>query len=137
MALGRGKIDGEIASYLGKGTEIAGDISFSSGMQVDGVIKGSVKSDASLVIGPSGTINAEVNVRKVTIKGEVRGVIRAAERVEIHKEGRVFGDIYSPCLIIEAGATFEGSCNMGDSEKKEAGQTISIGGVNSDFQETP
>ena len=127
MALGKGKIGGEIVSYLGKGTEVSGDISFSSSMRVDGAINGSVKSDASLIIGPSGIVDAEVNVRKVVVNGEFRGVIRAAERVEIHKEGRVFGDIYSPCLIIEAGATFEGSCNMGDEERKQKDQTMGRG----------
>ena len=117
MGLGKNKADGEILSFLGKNTEISGDISFSGSMRVDGAVKGSIQSDASLIVGPSGMVDAEVNVRKVVVNGEFHGVIRAADRVEIHKEGKVFGDIYTPCLIIEAGATFEGSCNMGDAEK--------------------
>jgi len=117
MGLGKKTANREILSFLGKNTEFSGDVTFSGGMRVDGAIKGSIQSDATLIVGPDGLIDAEVNVRKVVINGEFRGVIRAADRVEIHKEGRVFGDIYTPCLIIEAGATFEGSCNMGDTEK--------------------
>jgi cytoskeletal protein CcmA (bactofilin family) len=119
MGLGKGKTGNEIVSYLGKGTEVTGDITFTSGMRVDGVIKGNVRSEASLVIGPLGIVNAEISVRNVTINGEFRGIIRAADRVEIHKDGKVYGDIYTPCLIIEAGATFEGRCNMNETGTPE------------------
>ena len=79
---------------------------------MNGTIKGKVRSEALLEIGPTGRLEAEIDVKKVVIKGEFRGVIRASERVEIQKDGKVFGDIFSPCLIIEAGALFEGRCNM-------------------------
>ena len=122
MGLGKGRADGEALSLLGKGTEVIGDISFTSSMRVDGVIKGKVCSEATLIIGASGLIDAEVRIRNITINGEFRGIIRASERVEIHKEGKVFGDIFSPCLIIEAGATFEGRCNMSETDiQKQAG----------------
>jgi len=125
MGLGKNKANSEIVSFLDKGTKLSGEISFSGSMRIDGVIEGSINSDASLIVGPSGTVDAEVNVRKVIINGEFRGILRATERVEIHKEGKVFGDIYSPCLIIEAGATFEGCCNMGDTEKEAQDKEIS------------
>ena len=114
--MGRGA--DEIVSILGEGTEITGEISFTNRLRVNGVVKGKVRSEATLEIGPGGKVDAEINVRKISINGEFRGVIQASDRVEIHKEGKVFGDIYSPCLIIEAGAIFEGRCNMSDSNKK-------------------
>jgi len=86
-------------------------------MRVSGIIKGKVHSEAVLEIGPGGKVDAEVNVRTISISGEFHGIIRALDRVEIHKDGKVFGDIYAPCLIIEAGAVFEGRCNMGDAQK--------------------
>jgi cytoskeletal protein CcmA (bactofilin family) len=112
MQFKKGKAEDEIVSHLGEGTELTGDISFTKGLRVDGAIKGKVRSDAILEIGPAGKVDAEINVRKILIRGEFRGAIRASERVEILKDGRVFGDIFSPCLIIEAGALFEGRCNM-------------------------
>jgi cytoskeletal protein CcmA (bactofilin family) len=125
MGLGKGKTGNEIVSYLGKGTEVTGDITFTSGMRIDGVIKGKIRSEASLIIGPSGSVDAEVSVRNVAINGEFRGIIRAADRVEIHKDGKVFGDIYTPCLIIEAGATFEGRCNMNETAAPEPTGSVS------------
>jgi cytoskeletal protein CcmA (bactofilin family) len=121
MGIGKTKAGNDIVSILGKGTEIDGEITFTNGLRVDGVIKGKVRSEESIIIGASGKIDAEVDIRNISINGEFRGVIRATERVEIHKEGKVYGDIFSPCLIIEAGATFEGRCNMGeiDIQKEE------------------
>jgi cytoskeletal protein CcmA (bactofilin family) len=110
----KGKAEDEIVSHLSAGTEFAGELSFLKGLRVSGIIRGKVRSEAMLEIGPGGKIDAEVVVRRVVINGEFRGTIKASERVEILKDGKVFGDIYTPCLIIEAGAIFEGRCNMSD-----------------------
>jgi cytoskeletal protein CcmA (bactofilin family) len=113
------KTTDNIVSLLGKGAEMTGEIAFTNGLRVEGVIRGKVRSEATLEIGPGGLVDAEVNVRRISINGEFHGIIHAADRVEIHKDGKVVGDIYSPCLIIEAGAVFDGRCNMSD-EKKPA-----------------
>ncbi len=118
MQFMKGKSENEIVSHLGQGTELNGELSFTHGLRVDGVVKGKVKSEAVLEIGPAGKVDAEIEVRKILIRGEFRGAIHAADRVEILKDGKVFGDIYSPCLIIEAGAIFEGRCNMLEQAKK-------------------
>jgi cytoskeletal protein CcmA (bactofilin family) len=114
MRFKKGKSADSIVSYLEKGTELSGELNFSSGVEVNGVIRGKIQSEGILEIGPDGNIDADVSVRKISIRGMFRGTLHASDRVEIHKEGRVFGDIYSPCLIIEAGAVFEGSCNMNE-----------------------
>ena len=112
----------EIISLLGDGVEIAGEISFTQGLRVDGTIKGKVRSEAALVIGPKGKIDGEVSIRRISISGEFHGTILASDRVEIHREGKVYGDLFTPCLIIEAGALFEGRCNM--SEQKAAQPSV-------------
>ena len=104
----------EIVSILGEGVEMVGEVSFTHGLRVDGVLKGKIRSESLLAIGPKGKVDAEVNIRRISINGEFRGTIHASDRVEVHREGRVYGDLYTPCLIIEAGALFEGKCNMSD-----------------------
>jgi cytoskeletal protein CcmA (bactofilin family) len=123
MQFKKGKDVDEIVSVLGEGTEISGEVSLTSGLRVEGVLKGKVRSDTILVIGASGKVDADMNVRRISIDGEFRGTIRASERVEIRKDGKVFGEIYSPCLIIEAGALFEGRCNMSEGKNANAGET--------------
>jgi cytoskeletal protein CcmA (bactofilin family) len=117
MLFKKGKPEDAIISLLGKGAELTGEISFTNGLRVEGIIKGKIRSEAVLEIGPGGRVDAEVNIRKITVNGEFHGVIHASDRVEIHKDGKVFGDIYSPCLIIEAGAIFDGHCNMSNEKR--------------------
>jgi cytoskeletal protein CcmA (bactofilin family) len=124
MQFKKGKEVDKIVSVLGEGTEISGEVSFTKGLRVEGILKGKVRSDTILVIGTSGKMDADVSVRRISIDGEFRGTIRALERVEIHKDGKVFGEIYSPCLIIEAGALFEGRCNMGDGKAANVKETL-------------
>jgi len=114
----RKQLPDEIISLLGEGVEVVGDISFTHGLRVDGTIKGKIRSEATLVIGPKGKVEGEVSIRRVSVTGEFRGTIHASDRIEIHREGKVCGDLFTPCLIIEAGAFFEGKCNM--SEQKVA-----------------
>ena len=114
------KTGDEIISLLGKGAEMNGEISFTNGLRVEGTIKGTVRSEALLEIGPGGVVDADVHIRKISVDGDFRGVIHASDRVEIRKNGKVFGEIFSPCLIIEAGATFDGRCNMSDEKPKPA-----------------
>ncbi len=117
MLFKKTKPEDAIISHLGKGAELTGEITFTNGLRVQGSIKGKIRSEAILEIGPGGRVDAEVNIRKIIVNGEFHGIIRATDRVEIHKDGKVFGDIYSPCLIIEAGATFDGHCNMSQEKK--------------------
>ncbi len=136
MPFRKGKTTDNVISILGEGVELVGEISFTSELLVNGIIKGHVRSEATLEIGPRGKVEAEVNVRKVSINGEFHGIIRASERVEIHKDGRVFGDIYSPCLIIEAGAVFEGLCNMSDGKQVVLGEQRAVVKDDSDSRKT-
>jgi len=117
--------ENEILSFLGEGVEFKGELSFASGIRVDGSVNGKIHSESCLVIGPKGKVNADIDIRRVSINGEFRGSIHASDRVEIHKEGRVYGDITTPCLIIEAGAVFEGKCSMQDRQPAPPAQTAS------------
>jgi cytoskeletal protein CcmA (bactofilin family) len=111
----------DILSLLAEGVELNGELTFTNGIRVDGVVRGRIRSDSSMIIGPKGRVEAETEIRRISVNGEFHGAIRASDRVEIHREGKVYGDIYTPCLIIEAGALFEGKCNMND--QKAAAQT--------------
>jgi cytoskeletal protein CcmA (bactofilin family) len=106
--------DQEVLSVLAEGVEFTGELRFASALRVDGVVRGKLISEGSLMIGPSGRVEAEVATRRVSISGEFHGTIRASDRIEVHKDGKVHGDLYTPCLIIEAGALFEGKCNMSE-----------------------
>jgi cytoskeletal protein CcmA (bactofilin family) len=103
----------DLRSFLGEGTEITGEVRFSEIMRVDSNISGNIVSDSgSLLIMEKGCVKATVQVGVVEVSGIVEGTITAKNSVKIHSTGRVYGDIYTPALIIEHGAVFDGKCHM-------------------------
>jgi cytoskeletal protein CcmA (bactofilin family) len=50
--------------------------------------------------------------RHATIKGEIKGTVRATERLELFPPARVYGDINAPVIQIDAGVIFEGTCTI-------------------------
>jgi cytoskeletal protein CcmA (bactofilin family) len=103
----------DLRSFLGEGTEITGEVRFSEIMRVDSNISGTIVSDSgSLLIMEKGCVKATVQAGVVEVSGIVEGTITAKNSVKIHSTGRVYGDIYTPALIIEHGAVFDGKCHM-------------------------
>lgn len=105
----------DLRSFLGEGTEISGEIKFSEIMRVDASITGTILSDTgSLLVMERGRIKATVQAGVVEVSGIIEGTVTAKTSVKIHSTGRVYGDIYTPSLIIENGAVFDGKCHMLD-----------------------
>jgi cytoskeletal protein CcmA (bactofilin family) len=103
----------DLRSFLGEGVEITGEVRFSEIMRVDSHISGIIVSDSgSLLIMEKGCVKATVQVGVVEVSGIVEGTITAKNSVKIHSTGRVYGDIYTPALIIDHGAVFDGKCHM-------------------------
>lgn len=51
---------------------------------------------------------ARVRVDELIVKGEVKGNVVAAGRVEVTKHGRIDGDVSCPRLSVQPGATLNG-----------------------------
>ena len=104
---------GELNGFLDKGCHLKGDLFFDDTFRVDGKITGKVSTErGELIVGKEGLIDGELEVALVHVTGQVRGVLRATQKVEIVAGARVRGEIYSPSLIIAEGAFFEGTCEM-------------------------
>ena len=57
-------------------------------------------------------MGAEINVHTIVISGVVRGNIQATGKIEVHRPGKLFGNVKTPSLYIEEGVVFEGNCAM-------------------------
>jgi cytoskeletal protein CcmA (bactofilin family) len=112
---------GELNGFLDRGSSFKGELEFEDTMRIDGRFNGKIVSKNELIVGESATIEGEVHVGRIAISGTVIGKIKADQRVEIHRNGKVYSDVDTPALIIEEGAIFQGNCVMGD--KKAANVT--------------
>lgn len=103
----------EITALLGRGTRFEGKLYFEGRVRIDGVFKGEIKSEDTLVIGDGAEVHAEIDVATVIVRGGVvHGNVRASQAIEIHAPGKLVGNIHSPSLFIERGVEFQGSCRM-------------------------
>ncbi len=102
---------GKITGFFDKNTKIEGTLKFSGSFQIDGHFNGKIDSNAVLIIGENGIVESDIKIGVIIINGEVKGNIRAKERVEINSKGRVIGTITTPSLIVNDGANLEAQCN--------------------------
>ncbi len=98
--------------FVDSGCTIRGELQFHSSFRLDGKVEGSVRSEAELVIGSEGVVEGEIEVARCVVGGTVRGTVKATERVVLHSTAKVWGDIYTPALVMEEGAALEGKVNM-------------------------
>lgn len=102
----------DLNGFLDSGSHLHGELRFDASFRVDGRLTGSVESEGDLIVGESGEIDGELRVGQVFVSGTVRGKVHALRKVQISPSGKVFAEIDTPALVIEDGATFEGSCAM-------------------------
>jgi bactofilin len=65
-------------------------------------------NEGRVEVGKKGNIIAEVRVRALVVKGEVKGAVRAREGIHIAKGGKITGDVTCSVLSMEDGAFLVG-----------------------------
>ena len=105
---------GALETMIGSGTSIQGDVTFEGGLRVDGTVEGTISapdgSGSRLVVSDQAEIRGEVQVPNVIINGRIIGDVRASERLELHGQCNVEGDLYYEVIQMEEGAGLTGTC---------------------------
>jgi cytoskeletal protein CcmA (bactofilin family) len=98
---------------LGASLHVKGEITGNEDLAIDGSVEGLVQlEDRKLTIGASARVTADVIAREVVVYGNVKGNLRARDRIEIKKDGSVVGDLTTARIMIEDGAYFKGSIEI-------------------------
>jgi cytoskeletal protein CcmA (bactofilin family) len=106
------KTDQDI-QMLGSQVVLEGNLVFEGTLYMNGHVKGAIESrTGEIVIGEDAVIHADVFVRTATIKGEIKGTVTAAERIELHPPARVYGELNAPAVQVNAGVIIEGKCTI-------------------------
>jgi cytoskeletal protein CcmA (bactofilin family) len=103
---------GPISGLLERGCEFEGKLTFEGTVRLNGKFLGEIFSEGTLIVGEGAYIDAKVTVGSIIVHGEVRGSVKANDRIEMHAPAVVRGDICAKTLVIDEGVTFEGSCAM-------------------------
>jgi len=97
---------------LAVGTVIEGNVRSASDIRVDGSIFGNLTCDSKIIIGPSGIIEGDVSCASAHIEGKYKGKLTVGDILNIRENAVVNGDIITQKLIVQAGASFNGTCIM-------------------------
>lgn len=101
------------AAVIGRSIQIIGDLRGDEDLRIEGDVSGTVElRNSALTIGKEGKVEAGVYAKSIAVDGETKGDLYATERVAIHVNARVHGNIAAPRVSIEEGAHFKGSIEM-------------------------
>jgi cytoskeletal protein CcmA (bactofilin family) len=104
---------GNDAAVIGRSIRINGDLSGDEDLRIEGDVSGTVElKNSALTIGKEGKVKADVYAKSIAVDGETMGDLYATERVSVHANARVQGNIISPKVSIVEGAHFRGSIEM-------------------------
>ncbi|MGE0876715.1 MAG: polymer-forming cytoskeletal protein [Burkholderiales bacterium] len=106
------KPQNRIDSLIGSTTRIEGNVFFSGGLRVDGMVRGNVAAlpdqPGTLVISEHARIDGEVEAAHIVVNGTVNGPVNSAETLELQTGSRVKGDVHYKSIEMLQGAIVEG-----------------------------
>lgn len=117
------KPQNRIDSLIGSTTRIEGNVFFSGGLRVDGMIRGNVAAlpdqPGTLVISEHARIDGEVEAAHIVVNGTVNGPVSSAETLELQAGSRVKGDVHYKSIEMLQGSVVEGRLvHHGSAESK-------------------
>jgi cytoskeletal protein CcmA (bactofilin family) len=77
-------------------------------VRIDGIYKGSINIEGSLVLGKGGSIVGDVNAGYFLVAGEIIGNVQCAFQLHLVSTAVVVGDIQAPSIIIDEGSQVTG-----------------------------
>ena len=101
-------------THIGKFFVFKGELSSHEDLHFDGTLKGHLYiDDATLTLGETATVDADIRAKQVIVQGTVQGSIAAGDRIELTATAKVNGSLTAERVVIADGASFNGGVYMG------------------------
>ena len=108
----RAEMDNEPETVIGEKVVIKGYLSFERLLRIDGTFEGELISQGKLIVGPTGSVKANINLEEAFIAGKVDGDIEVKERLVLRGRAEVRGNISAPSLSVDEGVTILGQLTV-------------------------
>jgi len=107
-----------ITGYLGNDLQLDGILSTKESLRIDCTYVGDVSSEDMIIVGAFGKIKGDIKAPVIRVDGWVEGNLKAGKLVELMKNAKMKGNIFTPVggLEMRIGSDFEGNFIM-DSSK--------------------
>jgi cytoskeletal protein CcmA (bactofilin family) len=101
-----------IKSLIAEGSQIAGNMTFTDGLRVDGQVSGNIhaaeQTPSILVISETACIAGEIVADHIIINGTVKGPVHARMMLELQPKARIEGDVHYAAIEMHQGALITG-----------------------------
>ena len=103
---------GKIETVLGPGISIKGFLTGKGGVRIEGIFEGKIDIEGPLVIGEQGkVVSEEIRAPSLVVGGTVQADV-IADKVQVLRTGRVYGDVTTANLSTEEGGFLKGTIRM-------------------------
>ncbi len=110
----------EPETIIAVGVSIKGTMSFQKLIRIDGNFEGELLSSGKLIVGPTGTVKANINLDEAFISGKITGDITVKTRLVLRGRAEIRGDITAPLLSVDEGVSIIGILNVVQETSSEA-----------------
>lgn len=98
-------------TVLGQGTHWKGEINAGQHpLRIEGTVEGSIASDSSITIGPTGRVKGTILAKHLIVMGQAEGTFKIVDCLELHGAGSVEGDVETGSLVVDEGSSLQGKC---------------------------
>ena len=104
-------------NFLGGGTTVDGTIKTNNSVRIDGKLKGKLICKNTLTVGLNGEIDGEVQAKNAIVGGKIKGKVSIEEKLVLESKSVLIGELKASKLIIDEGAVFDGTSDMGSHEE--------------------
>ncbi len=121
-----------IDCLIGAGTTVDGNVTFSGGLRIDGIVRGNVTTangeTGTLVVSEQARVDGEIKVSHVVVNWMVNGPIIANDFLELQAKAKVLGDIEYRTLEMHLGAIVQGRLNHAEPGTASVVELKRVGG---------
>jgi len=112
----------ETFTFLARGFEFKGTLTFEGTVRIDGMVSGAIYSKGTVILGEHAFIEGDINAGTIVSSGTINGNVTAAERVHLLPSATLNGDLNAPLLKVEEGVQLHGNCEAEGGTKSKSVQ---------------
>lgn len=85
-------------------------------LRISGQFDGTLETLGTLTIGEQARVQAQITGETIIVAGRVDGKIVARRQLTLRAPARVTGEVWTPRLVVESGASLDGACHMREAD---------------------
>jgi len=99
-------------TFIGSDARFEGTLHLQGDFRIDCEFRGELRTDGTLTVGESGSVEGDIHAREVEIRGAVAGNVIARRLLVLCEGARLHGDVETACFEVQRHAFFQGTTAM-------------------------